>query len=995
MSGIGFGQSIKSSSKGKNPVSNQLSKTKETPSNQPSESEGMSTPIITGAERISHVEKSENEAVKRPNTDLEKVLKVPYLRSVATFLIKAGCRRVENESEWGEAETAAASNTVIACLLDKAKRMQIYFPEGWDDCKNEVSREDEGSPAYEWEDFDTYILEPVKDADGFEWEEVGVYLSPITAIAAEPTNLEKLAAVLNPAPFTDEKHLQEWVDGSATNPGFPAINLQSSTGVTQSKALLRNPDVNFESGWYTTPRSIYRKGETDTACLLAGSEFKPDNPRQATDEKGTLERHKDGTPKLRKYEQAVALNIGGKKVKIGACFYRVPDFDHYKKTGQWQEDEAYWYRVKDDVQTPIWITEGSKKACSIMSVLEGKYPAIALIGVWGWCIKQNVEEKAAKKPKKLSPELMQIEWKGRTVFICFDSDKRDPTKTVRQAEIALAQALKRLGANVKLIDLGSEAAITRRKTAGGIEEGKAGIDDHRVIINEGFGCDDEFVRLMDESEICKAPKVIDREPSGESGAAAELERLFEGSAAVELFCSTDGEAYATFPLRGLMHTDKIAGEAYRDYLTETVGPTENNPAKRPSLIKGVLNDHAANARRNQNIYPVCVRTALHDGAIYHDLCRSDGRIVRITSEGWEVVPPSKCPVRFVRNSGMLPLPTPEKGGCLADIRAVVNMSDSQLCLSLMWVSFALFPLLSHPIMNLKGAKGRGKTSATRFFTALVDPQKSDCIAMPTKEGDLMLVAASRAVLPIDNLSTISKLQSDTLCQISTGASIQTRKLHTNGEIYTANVIRPIWMNGIPDVVGQSDLLSRTIITELAPILDTEVISEDELNRRIATNKPKIMGLLYDSAVAALAGRSTVKVDKLPRLADFYKWGVCAQTAFGFTDGTFEKEFQAQAKENELAPLESSPLAQALIRWADELRELKKLDWVGLPAELLENLWMRTPGATPRGWPETPKALSSQLARLSEDLPKVGIVIEKMGRTKRGIPLRVTLKEVSE
>ena len=553
---------------------------------------------------------------------------------------------------------------------------------------------------------------------------------------------------------------------------------------------------------------------------------------------------------------------------MGLRSWRVPDFVHYRKIGQWCEEETYWQRVKDDVEASLWVTEGGKKACSIMSVLEGKYPAIALIGVWGWVKPQTDEEKAAQNPKELRPELTRIKWKGRKVFICFDTDKWDPTKTVGKAELAMAQVLTRLGAVVRLINLASEDAIARRKKIGYTKEGKVGIDDHRVAMDEGSDCDDELQRLMDESDEYKAPKVIDLKTT-----TCTME--------TELFQSTDGEAYATFPYRKLMVTELVKSEAYRDYLTETRGPQEENAAKRPALIKGLINDHSAQAKRQGAIYPVCNRVALHRGVIYHDLDRDDGQVVKVTSEGWRVVPPQECPVRFTRNQAMLPLPIPETGGSLADIRSVVNMKDSQLCLALMWASFALYPKNSHPIMNVKGGQGRGKTSATKFFTGLVDPRLSDCLMMPKTVHDLQVTAARRYILPLDNVSSLSGDQSDALCQISTGASIEKRKLHTDGEVASLTVLRPVWLNGIPDVCSRSDLLSRTIITELALIPEDRRLTDGALNQKIALMKPYIMGMLYDSAVQALASRETVKVDRLPRMADFYKWAVCAQGAFGF------------------------------------------------------------------------------------------------------------------
>ena len=116
----------------------------------------------------------------------------------------------------------------------------------------------------------------------------------------------------------------------------------------------------------------------------------------------------------------------------------------------------------------------------------------------------------------------------------------------------------------------------------------------------------------------------------------------------------------------------------------------------------------------------------------------------------------------------------------------------------------------------------------------------------------------------------------------------------------------------------------------------------------------------------------------------------------FPEGTFEREFHAQAEENELAPLEASPVAQVLIKWMDGWPELKKDKWDGFIGDLLETLDNhRGMGSPPRGWPETPHALGRQLTRLTEDLAKVGVIIEKLPRTKKGWPLKILLSPVLE
>lgn len=91
---------------------------------------------------------------------------------------------------------------------------------------------------------------------------------------------------------------------------------------------------------------------------------------------------------------------------------------------------------------PLLIVEGLKD--SLCATQEG-FAAIGLTGVWNWKV-ANSEE--------LLPELTQIKWTGRTVYICFDYDPKVSTRhNVGHARRRLAEALKQQGADVRVMRL--------------------------------------------------------------------------------------------------------------------------------------------------------------------------------------------------------------------------------------------------------------------------------------------------------------------------------------------------------------------------------------------------------------------------------------------------------------------------------------------------------------------------------------------------------------
>ena len=118
---------------------------------------------------------------------------------------------------------------------------------------------------------------------------------------------------------------------------------------------------------------------------------------------------------------------------------------------------------------PILITEGEKKAAK--STLEG-FPCIGLSGVYGFGDKEN----------ELIPELNELSWKNRTVYIVFDSDTTSKYE-VGRAEIRLAIILMNRGAIVKSIRLPDEPGFD-----------KIGLDDY-LVNNDPK----EFKKLIDEA----------------------------------------------------------------------------------------------------------------------------------------------------------------------------------------------------------------------------------------------------------------------------------------------------------------------------------------------------------------------------------------------------------------------------------------------------------------------------------------------------------------
>jgi len=129
----------------------------------------------------------------------------------------------------------------------------------------------------------------------------------------------------------------------------------------------------------------------------------------------------------------------------------------------------------EDPTAPLVLTEGEKKA--LAATQEG-FPCIGLVGIYGW---------KAKGSAALPPALAAIAWKGRTVYIAFDSDMAD-NENVATACAWLAAVLKAQGAEVRVVHFPHGPEGEDGKPA------KTGLDDY--LVSHGAG---ELHRLLNEA----------------------------------------------------------------------------------------------------------------------------------------------------------------------------------------------------------------------------------------------------------------------------------------------------------------------------------------------------------------------------------------------------------------------------------------------------------------------------------------------------------------
>ena len=460
----------------------------------------------------------------------------------------------------------------------------------------------------------------------------------------------------------------------------------------------------------------------------------------------------------------------------------------------------------------------------------------------------------------------------------------------------------------------------------------------------------------------------------------------------DLFHTSDRQAYA----RVLVETEH--GEHHEILAVESNGFLHwLSHAYWRQTLGGVASKHlleetqwhaasvAHNAGRQEEVF---VRVGGKDGRVYVDLANADGEAVCISPQGWEVV--ADCPVAFRRTTGMLPLPTPVRGGSIDELRPFVNVaSDADFRLLVSWVVMCLSPKGSYPLLALFGEQGSAKSSAMRVLLSLVDPNKVATPGSPKDDGDLCVQCYNRRVVAFDNLSHIDEELSDALSRVLTGGGWVRRTLYTNTDQTIVEVCLPVVLSAINDVVVRGDLLDRTVLLRLPTIpedADDARKDEEAFWQAFEPVRPRILGALLDGVAAALRNRPTVRIKRLPRMADFTKWAAAAAPAFGWTAEAFLEDYADNRGQTNLVALEHQMIATHLYTVVKGYPYDGK--WVGPASQLLAPLRNAAVEAGVRvdkvpGWPQTPNALGAALVRLAPSLRRAGWTVEKSGGGRRG------------
>lgn len=472
-------------------------------------------------------------------------------------------------------------------------------------------------------------------------------------------------------------------------------------------------------------------------------------------------------------------------------------------------------------------------------------------------------------------------------------------------------------------------------------------------------------------------KPIDR-TSEDKMTQSELLLEFIKQENVELFLDDCSKPYATFFNKGHREVFSISSSEFRQWAQMLYYRNTKKTMRADNLsqVLEILSYEAKDKERQITLYN---RVAKEGDNFWYDMTDKKYSAIRISEEGWSVV--NLPPILFLRYGHQEPQVVPQQGGDINKIFEYVNVAKFKT-LFLCWLVSCFVPDIPHAMTIIHGEKGAAKSTTCELIKKLIDPSALDTLNLSNDDGSLKVSLQKHYYLPFDNVSEISKNISNILCRAVTGCAFQDRKLHTNGDDYIFKFKRCVTINGINNVANRSDLLDRSILLELERISEDKRREQREVYQSFEADRPYILGAIFDILSKAMKIYPTIKLKKLPRMADFCHWGYAIGEAIGGYGDEFLKEYTTNRSVQNEEAIESdivSYLIYELMRDRTEA-EARVSDWL---TKILEIAPLYGIDQRHKDMPKCPNQLSKRIGEVKSNLNGMGITYEFDRKRKDG------------
>jgi hypothetical protein len=484
---------------------------------------------------------------------------------------------------------------------------------------------------------------------------------------------------------------------------------------------------------------------------------------------------------------------------------------------------------------------------------------------------------------------------------------------------------------------------------------------------------------------------------------------------------TDNDYYVIVnDMKGVRRIISIYSEDYKAQLCNRFEGIFGKPAGESS-INNAIRARRAKITRKINLYVRVAGESLYtkDAHIYYDL--KDGRAVQVVpeekGEGISIV---QRPLMFKDYAAMGEQIAPDLNAKTEDIKELYKLLDIRVLpfdeietddkgmvknteenlnkldernrytervkhFLVCWMIYNLMPFdTDKPGIEIDGPPGSGKTLLVKKIVGLLDPLNSkDLAALEENRENLILSLSQRLIPAFDNVSYLTRMQSDVFCQAATGITFQRRVRFTDNDMALNTVRRACILNGVGNPLSMNDIGERYASIKLRPF--DSVKSLDEIVKEYELKKPLVLGAMLKIVSRTLytmaAEKLTTKKDH--RMIDFVR--ICRAISNVIKNGSaddLEDIYTELQDEQSTEILANDYVAQLLINCFEYLKPGQATDQMKL-SELKTNLikqHIEETGAGEKHIPDeierelsamTPRILGDRLAMSIKDLQKIG------------------------
>ncbi|MCX5650679.1 MAG: hypothetical protein NTU45_04745, partial [Planctomycetota bacterium] len=424
----------------------------------------------------------------------------------------------------------------------------------------------------------------------------------------------------------------------------------------------------------------------------------------------------------------------------------------------------------------------------------------------------------------------------------------------------------------------------------------------------------------------------------------------------ELGCTPKREPFAV-EKTGANVAIRLEGAEIKSTLASLYFEAHGSSAGAASLedALGVLRGEARKTEPRE----LAIRYGRDGDRIIADLGRVDGKAVEIDAAGWRVV--DRSPILFERTELVGELPIPVEGGTVEEFRELLNVSDEEFEEVVGWVVASMKPELSHPILMLGGGQGTGKTTAATMIVGVFDASDAPTRTQPRDVENFCVSVSGSWSSVFDNVSAMSPWFSDAMCMAATGGSFAKRKLYSDRDLSVVSFRRVQVVTGIDVGALRGDFAERVMLIELDKIPTNGRRSETEIMARFKELRPRLLGAFCGLLSKTMAALPSVKLDELPRMADFARVLAAVDTVRGTRSlATYLGQNERVAED----VIEGDAVGSAIVEFMRTNKE-----WSGNMKKLLAEIKPENP---PRDFPSTAEQLAGKMRRLSPALETVQI-----------------------